>query len=314
MYFRLISSAILLISGLEVLVYYSPLKFRWLLALLVELWPYWCVIPCLSFILVVAIPKLRQQSARLSIATLILILIVAPVINWVGLPQLGSTPDGMRVMAYNIWIDNPNTDAIAQSIQGEDPDILFLSEVSKPMMAELQSRLSYPHDYRTEGSNNALFSRYPILEATTNDFGVTTKGRTFSLVAKLQVEGNPVTIIGIHPPVPIIPGFFHIRNRQLDTFAKASQSIEGKLIVLGDFNATPWSPYFQRFERISQLQNSGHRQWIWATWYFNQTLTTRYIKIPLDHIETRGFTVLKTWTGQTGGSDHKPIVTVLEPT
>ncbi len=304
----------MLISGLQVLVYYSPVKFRWPLALLVELWPYWSVIPCLSFILVIAISKLRQQSARISTATLILILIVAPVLNWVGLPQLGSAPDGLRVMAYNIWIDNPNTDAIAKSIQGENPDILFLSEVSKPTMAELQTRLSYPHDYRTGGGNNALFSRYPILEATTIDFGVKTKGRSFSLMAKLQVEGDPVTLIGIHPPIPIIPKFFHIRNQQLDTFAKASQSIEGKVIVLGDFNATPWSPHFQRFERLSQLQNTGHRQWIWATWYFNQTLTTRYIKIPLDHIETRGYKVLKTWTGQTGGSDHKPIITVLEPT
>lgn len=314
MYFRLISSALMLISGLQVLVYYSPVKFRWPLALLVELWPYWGVIPCLSFALVIAIPKLRQQSARLSIATLILILILAPVLNWVGLPQIGSTPEGMRVMAYNLWIDNPNTDAIAQSIQSENPDILFLSEVSKPMMAALQNRLDYPHNYRTEGSNNALFSRYPILEATTTDFGVKTKGRTFSLMAKLQVEGAPVTIIGLHPPIPTIPRFFHIRNRQLDTYATASQSIEGKLIVLGDFNATPWSPHFQRFERLSQLQNAGHRQWIWATWYFNQTLTTRYIKIPLDHIETRGYKALKTWTGKTGGSDHKPIITVLEPT
>lgn len=314
MYFRLISSALMLISGLQVLVYYSPLKFRWPLALLVELWPYWSVIPCLSFILVIAIPKLRQQSARISIATLILILSLAPVLNWVGLPQLGSAPDGLRVMAYNIWIDNPNTDEIAQSIQSENPDILFLSEVNKPVMAALQTRLDYPHNYRTEGGNNALFSRYPILEATTTDFEVKTKGRTFNLMAKLQVEGDPVTIIGIHPPVPIIPRFFHIRNQQLDTYATASHSIEGKLIVLGDFNATPWSPYFQRFERLSQLQNAGHRQWIWATWYFNQTLTTRYIKIPLDHIETRGYKALKTWTGQTGGSDHKPIITVLEPT
>lgn len=207
----------MLISGLQVLVYYSPLKFRWPLALLVELWPYWGVIPCLSFALVIAIPKLRQQSARISIATLILILIVAPVLNWVGLPQLGSAPNGLRVMAYNLWIDNPNTDEIAQSIQGENPDILFLSEVSKSVMAELQTRLDYRHNYRTEGGNNALFSRYPILEATTTDFEVKTKGRTFNLMAKLQVEGDPATIIGIHPPVPIIPRFFHIRNRQLQS-------------------------------------------------------------------------------------------------
>lgn len=314
MYFRLISSALLLISGLQVLVYYSPLKFRWPLAILVELWPYWSVIPLLSFIWVVAISQLRRQTVRVSLATLLLVLILAPIFNWVGFPQLRTSPEGLRVMAYNLWIDNPNTDAIEQSILGEDPDILFLSEVGKPTMAELQARLNYPHGYRTSGGNNALLSRYPILEATTTDFGVKAKGRTFSLVAKLQVEGAPVTIIGIHPPVPIIQNFFHIRNRQLDTFAKASRSIEGKVILLGDFNATPWSPHFQRFERLSQLQNAGRRQWIWATWYFNQTLKTRYIKIPLDHVETRGFKVLKTWTGQTGGSDHKPIITVLKPT
>lgn len=314
MYYRLISSALLLLSVLQALIYYSPLKFRWPLAILVELWPYWSVVPLLSLIWVVAISQLRRQTVRVSLATLFLVLICAPVFNWVGFPQLGIPPEGLRVMAYNLWINNPNIAAIEQSILGEDPDILFLSEVSKPTMVELQSRLNYPHDYRTSGGNNALLSRYPILEATTTDFGVKAKGRTFSLVATLQVEDERVTVLGIHPPVPIFQSFFHIRNRQLDTFAQASRSIEGKLVVLGDFNATPWSAHFQRFERLSQLQNAGRRQWIWATWYFKQALRTRYIKIPLDHIETRGFKVLKTWTGQPGGSDHKPIVTVLQPT
>ncbi|WP_299486753.1 endonuclease/exonuclease/phosphatase family protein [Acaryochloris sp. IP29b_bin.137] len=313
MFYRLTSTALLLLSGIQVLVYYSPLKFRWPLAVLVELWPYGGMLPFLSFVWVVAISRLRRQPIRVSLATLLLILIWTPVLNWVGLPPLGASPTGLRVMAYNLWIDNPNIEAIEQSILGEAPDILFLSEVSKPMMAELQARLDFPHSYRTSGSNNALFSRYPILDATTTDFGVKTKGRTFSLMAQLQVKDDPVTVIGVHPPVPIFQTLFHIRNQQLDSFAKVSESIAGKVIVLGDFNATPWSPHFQRFERISQLQNVGHRQWIWATWYFNQTLSTRYIKIPLDHIETRGFKVQKTWTGQTGGSDHKPIITVLKP-
>ncbi|MEO0536164.1 MAG: endonuclease/exonuclease/phosphatase family protein [Cyanobacteria bacterium P01_A01_bin.123] len=115
-----------------------------------------------------------------------------------------------------------------------------------------------------------------------------------------------------HPPVPIRRNFFHIRNHQLDTLIRTSRKLDGKLIVLGDFNTAPWSPYFERFERQSQLQNTGRGQWIWATWYFNQTLKTRYIKIPIDHIMTRGFKSLKTWTGMTGGSDHKPLITVLK--
>lgn len=312
--YQFISNILLLLGSLLVLLYYSPLKFRWPLAVLVELWSYWGVIPFLSFILVVAIPRLRRQMVRVGLATLLLILIWAPVFSWVGLPHHGTSPEGLRVMAYNLWIDNPNSDAIEQSILREDPDILFLSEVSQAMMTKLQSQLDFSYAYRTSGSNNALFSRYPILDATTADFEVKTQGRTLSLVAKLQLENDIVTLVGVHPPVPITQRFFHIRNQQLDTFAKMSQAFEGKVMVLGDFNATPWSAHFQRFERLSQLQNAGRSQWIWATWYFNQTLKTRFIKIPLDHIEIRGFKVLKTWTGQAGGSDHKPIITVLEPT
>lgn len=303
---------LLLLSSLLTLVYYGPFfKYRWLFSVLLELWPYLCVFPLTSVVLLLW--RSRNRSILLGLAVLLLVLNGAPVLAWVGLPRFESMPEGVTVMSYNLWIDNPDVEAIEQSILHEDPDILFLTEVSQPMMAQLRSQLDYPYDYRTDGGNNALFSRYSLLEATTEDFGVETSGRTFSLVAKLQLEQEVVTVIGVHPPIPIIQRFFHIRNQQLETFAQASRNVEGKIIVLGDFNSTPWSPYFQRFERQSQLQNVGRGQWIWATWYFNQTLKTRYIKIPLDHIEIRGLKCLKTWVGQTGGSDHKPVITVLQP-
>ncbi|MEM9808919.1 MAG: endonuclease/exonuclease/phosphatase family protein, partial [Cyanobacteria bacterium P01_D01_bin.56] len=282
-------------------------------AVSIELLPYFSTIALLGFLWVLLLPALRKQRLRLAIATLLLILCWTPILSWLGLPAPSTPADGIKVMTYNLWISNPKINAIEQSIRDENPDILFLSEVSQETMDQLRSRLDYAHSYRTTGSNNALFSRYPILEATTEDFGVKTRGRTFNLVAKLQVEENTVTVIGVHPPVPILRNFFHIRNHQLDTLIHASQEIEGELIVLGDFNTTPWSPYFERFERQSQLQNAGCGHGIWATWYFNQTLKTRYIKIPIDHIMTRGFKSLKTWTGNTGGSDHKPLITVLRP-
>jgi len=311
---RLISNITLMLSTLLLLLYHSPYpKYRWAFAMMLELLPYLSSIALLGFLFVLLLPVLQKQRIRVVLATLLLVLCWAPILNWVGLPNLGTSPAGIRVMTYNLWIDNPKIDAIEQSIRHENPDILFLSEISQATMDELTLRLDYSHNYRTTGSNNALFSRYPILEATTDDFGVKTTGRTFNLVAKLQVENEIVTLIGVHPPVPILRKFFHIRNHQLDTLIDASRELDGKLIVLGDFNATPWSPYFQRFERQSQLQNAGRDHWIWATWYFNQTLKTRYIKIPIDHIMTRGFKPLKTWTGMTGGSDHKPLITVLAP-
>lgn len=311
---RLISNITLLLSALVVLLYHGPyLKYRWIFSMLLELLPYLSSIALLGFLLVLLLPTLRKQRIRVALATILLIMCWSPILSWAGLPRPDVAPEGIRVMAYNLWIDNPKIDAIEQSIRHENPDILFLSEISQATMHELKLRLDYPDNYRTTGSNKALFSRYPILEATTHDFGVKTRGRTFNLVATLQVDNETVTVIGFHPPVPILRNFFHIRNHQLDTMIRSIRELDGKLIVLGDFNAAPWSPYFERFERQSQLTNAGRGQWIWATWYFNQTLKTRYIKIPIDHIMTRGFKPLKSWTGKTGGSDHKPLITVLNP-
>lgn len=310
---RFISWIILLPSSLVALFYYAPgLKYRWLLSVAIELWPYLCIVPIVAFLLALILPKWSKRRIQIGLSALFLSVSLYPVTSWVGLPNLGNLT-GITVMSYNLWIDNSDYDAIEQTIRDSNPDILFLSEISQFTMAELVSRLDYPNYYRADGGNNALLSRYPILNATTEDFGVSTEGRTFSLVANLQVNDEPVTVIGVHPPVPIFRKFFHIRNQQLDSFARTSREIDGKLILLGDFNATPWSPYFQRFERLSQLDNAGRGQGIWATWYFNQTPKTRPIKIPIDHIETRGFTALKTWAGSTGGSDHKPVITVLRP-
>lgn len=310
---KLISTLMLVLSTLIVLLYYAPfVKYRWVFSVALELLPYLGGIVLLGFAFVLLVPDLRRRRVRLGFTTLLVVLCWAPILSWVGLPSLGSTPEGIRVMTYNLWIDNPKMDAIEQSIRQENPDLLFLSEVSQSMMEELRSHLNYPHSYRTTGGNNALFSRYPILGAKTDDFGVTAKGRTLNLVAKLQIENDTVTLIGVHPPVPVLHKFFHIRNQQLDTLIQATRELDGKLIILGDFNTTPWSPYFQRLARWSQLQNAGFGQGIWATWYFNQTLKTRYIKIPIDHILTRGFEPLSTWTGKTGGSDHKPLITVLK--
>ncbi len=282
---QFVANTILILGILLVLLYYGPyLKYRWIFSVLLELLPYLSSMVLLGFVVILLFPVLRKQKVRLGVATLLLVLCWTPILRWVGLPSRGAVPEGIRVMTYNLWIDNPNLEAIEQSIEHENPDIVCLSEVSQATMEALRSQLNYPHDYRTTGGNNALLSRYPILEATTDDFGVTTNGRTFNLVAKLQVEDEAVTVIGVHPPIPVLQKFFHIRNQQLDTVAQAAQNLEGKLIVLGDFNATPWSPYFQRLVQRSQLQNAGLGQWIWATWYFNQRLSTRYIKIPIDHI------------------------------
>ena len=301
-------------SGILCIVYHRlNVGYIWPISLLTEVWPYLLVVPVGGWVLQVVKPALRKRYVLLGIATLLLLLNSLPVLNWYGLPQGGNhAAGGLRVMTYNVWIYNENYSAVQDVIQKEDPDILLLTEISSQAMPILKDRLEYPYSYRTTGGNNALFSRYPILEATSDLLGVSAEGRTYNLVARLDIEGQPVTLIGIHPPIPALPKYFHVRNQQLDALAQYVQPLNGNVIVLGDFNATPWSPYLRGFEKSAKLENAGRGQGIYATWHYHSRLPKSFLKVPIDHIETRGYKSVHTWVGNAGGSDHRPIITVLE--
>ncbi len=302
----------LLWSGILCLVYYRlALGYIWPLSLLTEVWPYVLVVPIGGWFLQLSKTALRKRYVLLAVASLLLLLNGGPALSWYGLPLHRST-EGIRVMTYNVWIYNDNDAAVQAAIQKEDPDILLLTEVSAKAMSSLKDQLEYPYSYRTTGGNNGLFSRYPILEVTSDLLGVSVEGRTYNLVARLNVDEQPVTLIGVHPPIPVLPKYFHVRNRQLDALATYVRELDSPVIVLGDFNTTPWSPYLQRFEREAKLENSGRGQGIFATWHYRSKFPQGLLKIPIDHIETRGFKVIRTWVGDSGGSDHRPIITDLQ--
>ncbi|MGF1603580.1 MAG: endonuclease/exonuclease/phosphatase family protein [Thermosynechococcaceae cyanobacterium] len=301
----------LLWSGGLFFIYHHFLGYSWPVSLLTEMWPYLLILPIGAWILQLAKPALRKRYILLSLATLLLLLNSFPVLSWYGLPQLQHSSEGIRVMTYNIWIHNENYAAVQKSIQ-KNLDIVLLTEVSSEAMLVLKNHLAYPYSYRTTGGNNALLSRYPILEVTSDLLGVSVKGRTYNLVARLNVEDRPVTLIGVHPPIPALSKYFQVRNRQLDALAEHVRSLEGQVIVLGDFNTTPWSPYLRLFERSAKVENAGRGRGIYATWHYHSNLPKSLLKVPIDHIETRGFKVIHTWVGDAGNSDHRPVITLLQ--
>ncbi|WP_299489059.1 endonuclease/exonuclease/phosphatase family protein [Acaryochloris sp. IP29b_bin.137] len=283
------------------------------LALGKELWPYLCLIPVFGFGFRLSHRSLRRQYLRLGIATLLAVLMATPWLQWVGMPKLGSHPDGLRVMSYNIWTQNSDYAAIQQSIQQENPDILFLTEINLSVMDEIKNRLDYPYHQHSKLGSNAIFSRYPLLSVTAEYPNVTDHGLNFSLVAQVQMPQELLTVIGIHPPIPLTRSSFAVRNQQFERIAPFIEKISNRVIVMGDFNTSPWSPYFSQFLQAADLSSVTQGQGIWATWSYESTFPHLLAKIPIDHIASRGFDGIEAWVGQANGSDHRPIVAVLRP-
>lgn len=309
----MVVATLLLSILIWVFYHWSALNRQFPLANGMEFWPYLVLLPTLG--LGISLLRFRRhtrwQWIGLGLATFIMVLNAAPVIHWFGVPSWRKSPEGLRVMAYNIWAYNTDYSAIQASIQQNNPDILFLTEVRRRAMKTLRDRLDYPYVARSPQGSNVFFSRYPLLSVTPDYPNVSDHGKTFSLVARIQTETDILTVVGFHPPIPLSKSSFAVRNQQYERLAPFLRGLPGRVILLGDFNMTPWSPYFSQFEQAANLSSATRGHGIAATWNFQAKMPLRLAKLPIDHIETRGFKSASAWAGKANGSDHRPVVAVL---
>ena len=76
------------------------------------------------------------------------------------------------------------------------------------------------------------------------------------------------------------------------------------VIVIGDFNATPWSSAFRTFEGDTGLVNSQRGYGLSATWPTSLPITL----VPLDHMmHSDSLTTITRVVGPDLGSDHMPL-------
>jgi endonuclease/exonuclease/phosphatase (EEP) superfamily protein YafD len=95
-----------------------------------------------------------------------------------------------------------------------------------------------------------------------------------------------------------------VRNRQLDQLAAYTKAIEEPLLVCGDFNLTPYSPYFDRFTAAAGLTDVRLRQGLGFSWPGFFPLAG----IPIDHCLFRGPLAVESIERlDRFGSDHYPV-------
>jgi endonuclease/exonuclease/phosphatase (EEP) superfamily protein YafD len=101
-------------------------------------------------------------------------------------------------------------------------------------------------------------------------------------------------------------------ERQRDEFAavaEAANTIEGPLLVVGDFNSTPWSYSIKAFEAASGLTRETRNLMTYPELFTTRRGLIRLEPfLPLDHVFQRGLTVSELAVGEQTGSDHRPVV------
>ncbi|MBI1325070.1 hypothetical protein GC170_18045 [bacterium] len=223
----------------------------------------------------------------------------------------GSKGSSIRVQMINVLRDNTRKSAVIDAIRKADPDLFVAVELDDEWLAALKQALAerWPHsigEARGDAFGIALFSKRPLENATLFE---SPGSYAPSIRAEVTLDGSRCTVYGTHPFPPVTP--FNQRNwiAHMDDLARRIPGESGPVVVIGDFNTTPWSENYRRFRSISGLADSMQGFGPQASW----PSFVPYVGLPIDHVlVSPGIRTIARKVGAFVGSDHYPVTVDLE--
>lgn len=223
-------------------------------------------------------------------------------------PQLRTvTADGdflLRALSLNVLTSNPRKDEVIAHVRDSGADVVVLTEVDHEWAAALEALAAqYPHRIvhpRPDHFGLALLSRVPLEspQVLQDD-----PAQRPSVMARIRHQGRELLVIGTHPPPPLGMRLAAMRDRQLRALHARVEQHDGPVIVLGDFNATPWSAPMRALTSGRLGYRSQEPPWI-PTWQARTPFA-----IPIDHVLcTAPLVITRREVGPDVGSDHRSVL------
>ena len=251
----------------------------------------------------------RMASVALAVVAVVLLRLAADH-AWTPGPKRATGPRTLRVVSLNVYIHSRSYEKVSRFLRESDADVIGLVEVNErwaqqlaPLAVEWPNVVSEP---RESSFGMMLLSRLPIESHEVLDLGG--EGRV-TIRAVVRAPDGPVTVILFHPPPPSGPRRARLRDVEMERLQGEALG-QARLVVIGDFNCTPYSPRFQYLVHESYMHDTRRGFGIQATW--PSPLVP--LMIPIDHaLVSDGLAVVDRRVGPGVGSDHRPIVVDLAP-
>lgn len=251
------------------------------------------------------------KSSRAVLALLALLFCVSGFHLLPYLPVTKPSPDGerLKIMQVNVLFINKDPSKLKALIEKEQPDIVVSSE-TPPVFAQMFGELKndYPwqdlHPQKGNPRGLGVISKRKLGNPERIHFDH--KGVP-SQVFTVTVSGEEVTFVSIHPFTPTEN--IERRDNEFRLIAERYQHQSSKnLIILGDFNATPYCAAYKQLVKSLHLGNARDGFGIYPSW--PTFLPTPFLRIPIDHVLVSGTIAVHNFSTLTPvGSDHLPTLT-----
>ena len=208
----------------------------------------------------------------------------------------------LRLAFANVLKNNPDAGRLVDWVRREKIDVLVVAE----SVASWPSRLAVladelPFIVRTQVGDVAVYSRHEITGEPHHIFP------NVGHAVALEVAG--ITLVGLHTAAPEDAAHSKACNELIDRAADHVERIVGPVVVVGDFNAAPWSAAVIRLiARTGLRYGPGARIGSFPA-ELGGRLFPRWIGIPIDLVLAGGgAAVVRRRHGPLIGSDHWPVI------
>jgi endonuclease/exonuclease/phosphatase (EEP) superfamily protein YafD len=223
-------------------------------------------------------------------------------------PPAGCAGAEFTVVSANVQYGNGDRRRFVEWLAKHPADLVVVQEVTAAWARDLDRLPGYPYRRllaREDPYGIGVLSRWPLDAVGPMDYA---GDGLPSIAGRVALAGRSLRFLGLHTHWPITPGLARVRDRSLDVAARSIVAGTGQAVVLGDLNATPYSPAYSSFLQASGLRDAAQGSRWQPTWMAGFWP----LALRIDHVfVSPGLCVLRAEVGPAIGSDHRPVVARL---
>lgn len=281
--------------------------------LLSSLLPYWLVINTISLLGILLLVWHRANTSAVLFlkATSLLIFLITLVLSFkfynftYSKQTVGTGSQDVTIAFFNKLYSNTNYSEIDSKVKVLKPDLLGFSEIKDLDKVELPILATYTCSLSKEARDGATISFYSNYPCHLNEAA---PPLPFVLPVSVNIFGKEYSVFVVHPVPPMTQAWMKQRDREMLSLSSYINSLPTEdVIILGDFNMSPWSRSFAKIAAsLDTLKNSALGMGLNFTWH-GKMLNTQ-----VDHIFVPQYAFVKLFRSEiVEGSDHNLIWTKI---
>ena len=236
--------------------------------------------------------------------------LIAPELLRPAGPQApASAPEQLKVVQFNVWHQNPAPNAILDWLDRERPDIAVIEENSDSFRRALNAR-DRGWSIACLKCEVVILSRQPALSADYARHGPHDAPGPLTHATFADRHGQ-FEVVGVHNAWPT-DGDQPAQEARLAAYI-ATHPHE-RMIVVGDFNSTPWAFQRRRWDKAFGIPRRERAIPSWPARSYKRLKWPGMPFLPIDHVYAGpGWATVSARRGPRLSSDHYPLVVTLAP-